>query len=246
MARTTLVWTVTFCGCCLIVVSAQRLDSTRTAIDAYRTAIQRAEKDPSHRQLETAFNAIAPLRKTLLMADGGGDSPLEKLSEQEFNALRRDLVGLHVNREEVVLVEPDGVFFRRLAARGDSADRAFFTALSATYPESIWPVYIEQQTDYSGCTRFGSGTLVSTYLTWSTFRTQYPKRYDEASRGYLTNVADELTGSTCACGDRASVERELSEFARRANASELRAQVDGRLADVQSGRAKIRSMCTSG
>ena len=111
---------------------------------------------------------------------------------------------------------------------------------------SVWPVYIEQQTDYGGCTRFGSGTLLSTYLTWTAFRKQYPRRYEEASQGYLDDVVAELTRSTCACGDRMSVERELVEFVRRANASDIRTQVDARLAAIRSDRTKIRSMCTSG
>jgi hypothetical protein len=215
-------------------------------IDTYRVAIQRAQKSPSRGQLEVAFNAISPLREALVTSRDGGDSALESLSEPAFNQLRRELVGVVVNREEVVFVEPDVAFFRKLAARGDPADRAFFAALSATYPESVWPVYIEQQTDYSGCTRFGSGMLVTTYLTWSALRQQYPKRYEEASRGHLDDVKRALAESTCACGDRASVEQELTEFLRRAEVSELRTEVAARLAAVRSDRAKFRFACTSG
>ncbi len=246
MASTKLVATVVLFSGCVDVLSAQQLDSARTAIDTYRAAIQVAQKEPSRGQLEVAFNAIGPLRQALVLGRDGGDSVLESLSEQEFTALGRELVGLVVNREEVVFVAPDVVFFRRLAARGDRADRAFFAALSSTYPQSVRPVYVEQQTDYSGCTRYGSGTLVSTYFTWDAVRRQYPKRYEAATGSHLDAIVEELTESTCACSDRASVERELTEFRRRAGASDVRTRVEARLTAVLSDRANIRFTCTSG
>jgi len=246
MARTSLVATAVVVACWVVIPGAQRLDSARKAIDAYRAAIQLAQKAPSRGRLEAAFNAIGPLREALVISRNGGGSTLESLSEQEFAALSRELVGLVVNREEVVLVEPDVAFFRGLAARGGRADRAFFAALSSTYPQSVWPVYVEQQTDYSGCTRFGSGTLVSTYLTWAAVRRGNPKRYDEASGSHLDDIVNELTESTCACGDRASVEQELTEFLRRADARDLRTRVEARLAAVRSDRANVRFACVSG
>ena len=230
----------------VVLPGTQPLESARKAIDAYRMAIQLAQKAPSGGQLEAAFNAIGPLRAALILSRDGSESTLESLSKQEFTALSRELVGLVVNREEVVFVEPDVAFFRRLAARGDRADGAFFAALRTTYPQSVWPVYIEQQTDYSGCTRFGSGTLVSTYLTWAAVRRRYPTRYEDASRIQLDDIVKELTESTCACRDRASVEQELTEFLRRAHASDVRTRVEARLAAVRSDRANFRFGCTSG
>src|SRR3954462_8754516 len=113
-------------SCCVVMSSTQRLDSARPAIDAYRVAIQLAQKDASRGQLEAAFNTIGPLRDALVISRSGSQSTLELLSEQEFTALRRDLVGVILNREEVVFVEPDIAFFSKLAAHGDAADRAFF------------------------------------------------------------------------------------------------------------------------
>jgi hypothetical protein len=233
-------------SCCVVVWSTQRLDSARPAIDAYRLAIQLAQKDPSHGQLEAAFHTIGPLRDALVMSRSGNQTTLELLSEQEFTVLRRDLVGLILNREEVVFVEPDVAFFSKLSARGDAADRAFFAALSFTYPESVWPVYTEPQTDFSGCTRFGSGTLVSTYFTWKAVTQQYPKHYDEATNRQLVDVINALTESTCACADRASVEQEFTEFLRHGEASEVRTRVAQRLAAIRSGRAQFRFRCISG
>ena len=168
------------------------------------------------------------------------------MSEREFASLGHELVGLVVSREEAVFVEPDVVFFGRLASRGDPADRAFFAALSSTYPQSVWPVYVDQQTDVSGCTRFGSGTLVSTYLAWTAVRRQYPMRHEEASGRHLDDIVKELTESTRACSDRASVERELAEFLRREADTDVRTRVEGRLAAVRSSGANIRFTCKSG
>jgi predicted DNA-binding protein (UPF0278 family) len=243
---TKLVASVVLVSCCLVMPGAQRPDSARTAIDAYRMAIQAAQKEPSRGRLEVAFNAVGSLRDELLLSREGGRSLLESLSEQEFTALAHELAGLVVSRDEAIFVEPNVVFFGRLAARGDPADLAFFAALSSTYPQSVWPVYIDQQTDYSGCTRYGSGTLVSTYVKWVALRRQYPKRYEEASSMYLDEIVKQLTESTCACSDGASVERELTEFLRRAAASEVRARVEARLAAVRSGRTDIRFACKSG
>ncbi len=246
MTRTKLLVTVVLFSCCVVTPGAQRLESVRKVIDSYLVAIRLAQKNPSRGQLEAAFDAIGPLRDALVLGHDGEASPLELLSEQEFTTLGRELVGLRVNRDEVVFIKPDVVFFRRLAARGDPADRAFFAALSSTYPDSVWPIYIEPQTDFSGCTRFGSGTLVSSYLSWVAVKRQYPKRYKEASSSYLDDAIQKLTESTCACGDRASVEKELREFVRRAESSEVRTRVEARLAAVRSDRAKIRFTCVSG
>jgi hypothetical protein len=228
------------------MLGAQRFDSAREAIDTYLMAVQAAQKASSSGQLEAAFNAISPLRDSLVLDRDGNGSLLESLPERQFTELRRELVGVRVNREEVVFVEPDVLFFSRLARRGDRADRAFFAALNSTYPESVWPVYVEQQTDYSGCIRFGSGTLVSTYLTWAAFRRQYPKRYETGSRSQLDEIVRTFTESRCACGDRASVEQELTEFLRRADGSDVRSRVAARLAAIRGDRANVRFRCISG
>ena len=53
---------------------------------------------------------------------------LESLSDEEFGRLRRELPGAIINREEVLFVEPDPDYFKRLAAaRGDEADRTFWS-----------------------------------------------------------------------------------------------------------------------
>lgn len=85
--------------------------------------------------------------------------------------------GFVVNRVESVYVEPDPRFFLTLAKRlGDKASVDFFEAFTKSAPEAH-PVYIEEQTDYSGCIRFGTMSLVDSYKQWTDFGKKYPNRY---------------------------------------------------------------------
>jgi hypothetical protein len=187
------------------------------------------------------------MRNALTQAgDGRGMTPLESLPEGEFQILRK-LPGAIINRDETVFVEPDPDYFVKLAAaRGDPADRAFFSALKMTRSQSVWPVYIEQQTDYSGCIRFGSMSLVETYRTWSGFQRRFGGRYAAGVRKEIDDVLQALTTATCACRDLASAERELQRFQRDFPASPARAATDRRLQAIRGGRSDIRANCVSG
>jgi hypothetical protein len=207
--------------------------SDRSTITRYQAAIQSGA-------IESAFNELTSLGETLPRA-------LESLSDRDFQQLQRDLPGAIVNREEVVFVEPNFEYFVKLAAsRGDTADRSFFAALKETYPESIWPSYIEQQTDYSGCTAFGSGKLVEAYRVWSQFQSDFPNRYASAVRRELDRIGHELADSTCACGDLTSIRSELQRFIELFPKSSIRARVEERLNLLTLGKSGIRVRCISG
>jgi hypothetical protein len=75
---------VTLISCWLAMPQAQQLDPARPAIDAYQAAIQAAQQDPARGRLETALNAIGPLRQALLQHRDGGASVVESLQEQEL------------------------------------------------------------------------------------------------------------------------------------------------------------------
>ncbi len=227
---------------CLIfaLLLAQLSASDRASLERYRSALKTAESGASPRAIEAAFAAISPVVRALTQK-------LESLSDDEFKRLQQELPGLLVNREEIVFIKPDVAYFTKLAAaRGDDADRAFFAALKATYPESVWPTYVEQQTDYAGCTRFGSMSLVETYRVWSEFQRKYPDRYRASANEEASAVLGELTGSTCACGDAAAVEHELGEFLRTFPAVPDRAKVEERLQTLRARRSNIRMNCIAG
>src|SRR2546425_12633058 len=188
----------------IVLLLTQLSPSDRVAVERYRSAIQSAESAASRLAIEPAFSAARALREALI-------TKLESLGYEEFKNLQQ-LRGLLINREEVVFIKPDVDYFTKLAAaRGDEADRAFFAALKATYPESVWPVYIEQQTDYSGCTSYGSGKLVAMYRRWSRFQRTFPNRYVVPVRERLGDINSPPTDSTRACGDAASFEKEMEQ-----------------------------------
>jgi hypothetical protein len=228
------------------VAFAQLSASDREAVQRYRAAIGAAESGASTSALETALSALARVREALLGVRGG-QTVLESLSEPQFADLQQQLPGALVNREEVVVVAPDPDYFRRLAAaHGDAADKAFFDALKATYPGGAWPVYVERQTDYSGCTRFGSMSLVGTYRAWRDFQRRYPGRYAVAAQAEAKAVLDDLATSTCSCGNAAGVQAELQRFVQAFPASPARAEVEQRLKAARAGKSDIRMQCVSG
>ena len=228
------------------VALAQLSGPDQEAVRRYQSAVRSAESGAPGARLETAFSALARLREALLGVRGK-ETVLESLSEQQFEDLQRQLPGAMINREEVVFVVPDSDYFRRLAAaHGDAADKAFFDALKATYPEGAWPAYVERQTDYGGCTRFGSMSLVETYRAWSDFQRRYPGRYAVAAQAEAKSVLDDLATSTCACSDAAGVQAELQRFAQQFPDSPQRAAVERRLKAARAGKSDIRMQCVAG
>lgn len=226
-------------------VMAQLTQSDKAAVDAYRSTIKSAESGAASQDIEAAYFKIDAVQKALMCMQGDQEGTvLESLSDAEFTHLVHELPGVLISREDIVFVKADLAYFTRLAtSHGDDADRAFFAALKATYPDSVWPVYIEQETDYSGCTRFGSMSLVDAYQTWSEFQHKYPGRYTAAAQQEVHAILRELTGSTCACGNLEAVEKELQRFNRRFPTSAARGKVDQRLQDIGAHRSGIRANC---
>jgi hypothetical protein len=229
----------------VITVSAQPSSPEQMAIEAYRLAIRSAEAGRGTRPIEFAFSALGSMRDALMRVRNGR-TVLEDLTDVQFTRLQQ-LPGAIVNRDEVLLVEPNPDYFTRLAtARGDRADRAFASALKATYPESVWPVYSEQQTDIGGCTRFGSLDLVKIYRGWSDFQRRFPGRYVARADKEIDAVTERFTQSTCACGDLLAVERELQEFLRAFPLSSAAGTIERRLQALRTGRSNVRPHCTAG
>jgi len=221
--------------------------AAQSAVDRYRMAINAALSGSADRGIELAFSAIAPMREVLMNGGRNGHNQLETLPAAEFDRLEKELAGVMIGRQEIVFVVTDVDYFVKLAAaQGDATDRAFFTALKATRPAPNWPVYIEQQTDFSGCIRFGSLTLVETYRRWVNFERQFPDRYAAGVRAEIDDVSFQLTESTCACGDRASVDRELGRFVRDFPSAPIRSKVEGRLKALRAGTSPVRANCKSG
>ena len=240
-----LIWALLFAATCTL---AQMPPSVRHAIDVYRNAIAEAESAATPHGIESAFAAIQDLRE-VLFADvpDGTLSVLDSLPEADF-ALLEQLPGVRVRRIEVLVVHPDADFYVELSAQvGDEADQRFAATLAATLHYGYWPVYVQPQTEYSGCTAFGEGRLLKTLLAWSAMERDFPGRYVSAVARERDAVVRKITNSTCACGDVASVVGEFERIAAALTAADpIRAAVDERLAALDEGRSNMRFGCISG
>ena len=231
-----------------ICAPAQASSPVREAIQRYVNAVAVAETGEAHRGIESTLSVIDDLRHVLLAhVPDGKLSVLESLPEADFAWLEQ-LPGLYVQRIEVLVVNPVPDFFVALAARvGDEADRRFASALADTYPNAKWPVYVEPRTDYSGCTAFGEGKLLDTYLLWSAMERDFADRYVTQVSLERGRIRDKITRSTCACGDVASVVREFEAIAAALDpADAILPPVRERLSKVQEGRSNIRFGCIPG
>lgn len=224
--------------------AAQLPDADQPVVDRYRAAMQAVRTGDAPHALETAFEIFGALRDTLMSPRKAHLTLLESLPEASYQALVTTVPGAILERENSVIVMPDPVYFDSLAAaRGDSADCAFFAAYRATQPDGIWPVYLDQKTDEEGCTRFGSLSLVDTYAAWSTFRRRYPGRYAGPVTEEIRAVLGQLTQSTCACGDLRGARRELETFQKRFPKSPVGQEIEWRLEAIRAGRSNIRPGC---
>ena len=200
-------------------VNAADRDATIALYRERVAAVQ--QKGRERRSIEDAYQALVWMSNAL--------------SDSDLVALQKSLPGVH-----------DIPFWTQLAkTHGVEVDRAFFATLASTHHASGWPTYIERQTDYSGCTRFGSMTLVDTYRAWSAFDDKF-FGYAEAAQSELKAVGDAIATSTCACGDAAGVIKELEAFVREFPTSEFRQPAERRLDEVNAGRSNIRMKCKSG
>lgn len=231
-----------FLACYLMAAS---LSGTDAAIASYLAELRAVEGGSRAASVETAFHRAQAVADALLMVSGD-KTVLEHATDAQFDRLNRSLPGLRLNRDEVVFAKPDAVFFLGLArTRGSADDRAFFRTYLQVYPASVWPSYVQQQTDSSGCTDFGSGELVARYDAWLAYRHQ-TTHYASTVNRELHNIEQEVTTSTCACGSRESVLRELQRFATRFPDSPVSKTVASRSMQIRSGRSPIRFSCISG
>lgn len=226
-------------------VFGQLESADRAVIDRYKSALAEAKSGTG--KIEAAFSTITSVSDALMRNESDEGVLLENLSEYDFLALERELEGIWINREETVYVKPNPEYWARLAEeRGEQADKAFFNALKTTYPSSIWPVYLEPQTDYSGCTRFGSMKLVDTYGLWTKVETEFPDNYKAAVAKEIERVKEELISSSCVCGRQQDVVKELETFLVRFPRSSHFQELKSKLDLIKKGFYVIYERCQSG
>ncbi|MDQ3281915.1 MAG: hypothetical protein M3Q69_10945 [Acidobacteriota bacterium] len=236
--------------CCVaflfVAVPAHAEDRLSREVAAYRAAIGASDTTRCRGSVAETFSRAIAVSDALLAHDGD-EAVMEALSKKRFDALATSLRGIVLNREEVVIAKPDPVFFLRLAKRcGGIEDVAFFEEYSATYPDRVWPSYIAQQTDVTGCSTLGEGELLARFSGWSDYARKYPRSYRSSVRAELARIEEELTTGTCICGTAAEAVQELSRFVRRFPRATIAPQVRRRMEAIRSGATELRQHCTSG
>lgn len=233
------------------VVRAGALSSPTTIprpVMEYADLLEQVNHSTSPAAIEPLYTLGMHAAESLLRANGAPASPLELMNDSTLAEVQRRMEGFTIlHEEEFTIASCRPAFFLALAqSHGGGADIAFFRALTATRDSSDRPIYVQQQTDEAGCTRFGSGILITAYNVWNSFVSAHPDRYADWVRDEMDQLAEELTGSTCACEDRESVLRELRLFLRRFPGSALAPRVRARLQEVQAGTAGMRYQCVAG
>ncbi|HXH94655.1 MAG TPA: hypothetical protein VNN25_23975 [Thermoanaerobaculia bacterium] len=229
-----------------LLARAKVAELTAPEIQAYGEALSALESRKPGATVGKLFDAALAVRSSLLR-EAGNESLIEGLSDVAFKSLTHRLPGIILNREEVLLAEPDPKFFLSLARRrGSAADVEFFQNYAATRPDGVWKSYTDQQTDVTGCTNFANGELVKRYGGWLAFQSTYPHAYSSVVREELAAIESEVSESTCACSTRTEVLRELERFARMFPEAAVTARVRNRIRAIRALSSSIRFNCQSG
>ena len=150
--------------------------------------------------------------------------------------------------EESLLVGPDPRFFLDLARRrGTAVDEEFFTLLRDTYhADGVTRRYTVPRSDVSVCHVFDHPDLESLYRNWTRFWATHPRAYADAVDREVKALEDMVAQSTCACGDRESVEAGLERFLKSFPRSPVERQVRARLERLRAGTSDFRFRCPTG
>lgn len=107
-------------------------------------------------------------------------------------------------------------------------------------------MYIEPQTDYSGCTIYGDGKMTALYGKAKQFRKQFPVAYASDVNEAINDIKETFTNDTCACGENRSVVKEFELFINAFPKDAITLAVKKRLAEVKEKWTAFRFQCHSG
>lgn len=208
----------------------------------YTAALKKLRAGPQG-ELEPVFQlglaAAEQLEKAIVNAADAG---------KRLPASATKLEGFVVGTHEALFAVPKVSFFLELARKkGTAVDVAFFENLQRTYPEyDAWPVYLRQQTDYSGCNVFDEPELIPVYQGWMEFAEKHPKAYADQVAKQLAKLDEMMTERTCACGKKPEVISGFEAFLKAFPKAPITPKVKARLADIQADKAEMSFECRSG
>jgi hypothetical protein len=223
-----------FLACCPQAVAGD-ISAVPSSVRTYEKAL--ADFESGKGRFESAFSSG-------LVAAQDLERILEKLSDSEISIAQKAMRGFYLNREEFVAVVPEPEFFKALVRKSKiGADRDFIDMYFRTKPDGLWDIYIEQQTDITGCTQF-NGTLTQAYKDWAAFRKKHPDAYAAHVTSALNGVVAALINAGCICGDKAGFKKELQEFPLDELSTEEKDKIRARLAP--NADRQLHFSCMSG
>lgn len=228
--------------CVAFTVTAVRAD-IRVLLDEIRTygeRVDRIEKSAEKVSLQPLVQGGTAIADKLRPV-------IEEISEADYDFVLKNFKGFVVGREEAIVIEPDSIFFLGLANKvGTENDRLFFHFLNEVKPDGSWPVYIEQQTDVGGCTKYGDGHLSALYKKGKALLPKLTGYYGKQTRSILEDLSYQLTAGTCACDNQQSVVKELRSFLEINKESEITGKVKTRLDEIQKNKTGMEYNCIGG
>lgn len=223
------------CECGISIVHAQN-KSILILANEYALALKKVQRQKSKKSIEHLID------KGSAVADQSGE--LESLSEADYALLEKKMKGFVINREEILFIKPTFMFFTQFSkTHGTKADIAYFALMHEIKPDDVWSAYVEQQTDVTGCTIYGKGTLTRLYGKALRFKRSYPKAYVKDVNEEIDNILEEFTRGTCACGDRNGVLKEFQLFIKTFPKDKNTPTIKRRLANIEKN---FRFNCQSG
>lgn len=203
------------------------------AVMAYLGELQRVETSTAEAELEPLFNAAQASTDALMRLDED-QAWIETLPEADYVALTRALRGMRVSRGTEVYAQPDPAFLLALSEKhGTAADRAFFALYRQSWDDDGVPTYLKLTNRLAPCVRFDEGVIPALYSAWREFALSHPGAYAAYARQWITDLEEVVELGTCACGDRDTVEHELSGFLTRFPESPVRGGVLARLQQLE-------------
>ena len=235
-----LLMTTVFCLTSIAIIALADSSSLLKEVRQYGEKIDRIEKSAGKVSLQEIVQEGTSMADKLRPV-------IEELSESDYDFVLKNMKGFAIGRQEAVFIEPDTVFFSSLAKKvGIEDDRLYFHFLNEVMPDGSWPVYVEQQTDVGGCTKYGEGYLSNLYKKGNALLPKVTGYYSKGVKRIVRHLSDKLVSGTCACGDRQSVIKELRLFLELNKESDIVAKVKKRLEVVQKDRSTMEFNCIGG
>ncbi|MCP3139635.1 hypothetical protein [Pyxidicoccus xibeiensis] len=158
------------------------------------------------------------------------------------------LPGFFIDTGEVRRADPDARFFLALAReRGTAVDEEFFTLWRRTWTvDGVRRVYAVPLSDAAECHVFDHPELAPLYRDWTRLWATHPRAYTARVEREIQALEDVVARSTCACGERESVEAGLERFLKSFPRSPVAPEVRARLERVRTGGGDIHFRCQPG